>query len=222
VGDRRLAVELDGDTFHGPDKWVADLHRQRALERMGWKFWRCWGSHWRGDPDGCMQELLTTLAQMGIEPIGGELSPIVYTEHRTVGATEPTHERLPGLVDLVRQDPGSIEPRVSALPLFAPERAETPPMVPLDASASARETAAADSGSDLVVEPGDTVVVRFDDNRVRRLRLSQDSHRPRDGIVHIDQPIGRALLGSGIEEEIEFVVDGQPRSAVVQEILKAA
>jgi len=30
------------------------------------------------------------------------------------------------------------------------------------------------------------------------------------------------LLGSGIEEEIEFVVDGQPRSAVVQEILKAA
>lgn len=44
AGDRRLAVELDGDPYHGPDKWVTDRYRQRALERMGWRFWRCWGS----------------------------------------------------------------------------------------------------------------------------------------------------------------------------------
>ena len=60
TGDRRLAVELDGDAYHGPDKWVADLHRQRALERMGWTFWRCWGSHWRADPDACLDDLLAT------------------------------------------------------------------------------------------------------------------------------------------------------------------
>ena len=52
-GDRRLAVELDGDRFHGPDRWADDLRRQRALERTGWVFWRCWGSHWLADPEGC-------------------------------------------------------------------------------------------------------------------------------------------------------------------------
>ena len=76
MGDRRLAIELDGNSYHGPDKWVADLYRQRALERMGWKFWRCWGSHWRADSDGCLDDLQTKLAQMGIEPVGGELSPL--------------------------------------------------------------------------------------------------------------------------------------------------
>ena len=86
--DRRLAVELDGDSYHGPDKWVSDLYRQRALERVGWKFWRCWGSHWRADENGCFQELLTTLARMGIDPVGGEFSPIVYTEHRVVDRPE--------------------------------------------------------------------------------------------------------------------------------------
>ena len=45
-GDRRLAVELDGEKWHGPERWWADHRRQLALERMGWTFWRCWGSDW--------------------------------------------------------------------------------------------------------------------------------------------------------------------------------
>jgi hypothetical protein len=44
--DRRLAIELDGDKYHGPDRWADDTRRQRALERLGWTFWRCWGSTW--------------------------------------------------------------------------------------------------------------------------------------------------------------------------------
>ena len=31
-GDRRLAVELDGDRFHGPDRWADDLRRQEQPE----------------------------------------------------------------------------------------------------------------------------------------------------------------------------------------------
>jgi very-short-patch-repair endonuclease len=44
-GDRRLAVELDGDRFHGADRWHEDIMRQRALERVVRIFRRCWGSH---------------------------------------------------------------------------------------------------------------------------------------------------------------------------------
>ena len=38
--DRRLAIELDGDQYHGPERWADDLARQRVMERVGWRFWR--------------------------------------------------------------------------------------------------------------------------------------------------------------------------------------
>ena len=73
-----------------------------------------------------------------------------------------------------------------------------------------------------MVGPGDTVIVRFDDNRVRRFRLSTDSNKPEDGVVHVSQPIGKALLGNGVEEEVELIVDGKPRIVVIEKISKAA
>ena len=42
--DNSLAIECDGDRYHGPDKWDSDMQRQRILERAGWKFWRCFAS----------------------------------------------------------------------------------------------------------------------------------------------------------------------------------
>ena len=71
-----------------------------------------------------------------------------------------------------------------------------------------------------MVEPGDTVTVRFDDNRIRRIRLSTETNRPEDGVVHVSQPIGLALLGNGLEEEVEFVVDGKPKLVVIEKISK--
>ena len=41
VGARvRLAVECDGDRWHGPAQYADDLARQRDLERAGWHFFR--------------------------------------------------------------------------------------------------------------------------------------------------------------------------------------
>ncbi|QJE03457.1 AAA family ATPase [Massilia forsythiae] len=68
--DRRLAIELDGDEFHGPDKWAADMGRQRVLERAGWTFWRCFASTWSLRREAVLDELLTQLDGMGIEPLG--------------------------------------------------------------------------------------------------------------------------------------------------------
>ena len=81
--------------------------------------------------------------------------------------------------------------------------------------------AIADIAPELMVEPGDTVIVRYDDNRIRRFRLSASAHRPEDGVVHVKQPIGLALLGNGLDEEIEFVVDGKRRMVVIEKISKA-
>ena len=68
--DARLAIECDGDEFHGPDRWAADMSRQRVLERAGWTFWRCFASTWSMRRDEVLKELLTRLAAMGIEPLG--------------------------------------------------------------------------------------------------------------------------------------------------------
>jgi hypothetical protein len=38
--------------------------------------------------------------------------------------------------------------------------------------------------------------------------------------VHVSQPIGLALLGNGLEEEVEFVVDGKSRLVVIEKISK--
>jgi very-short-patch-repair endonuclease len=81
--DRRLAIELDGDKYHGPERWAEDYNRQLALERMGWRFWRCWGSSWTLDPEGCLADLEETLRTVGITPLGGDAKPAIYTGRYT-------------------------------------------------------------------------------------------------------------------------------------------
>lgn len=70
AGDVRLAIECDGDEFHGPDRWSADMTRQRNLERAGWTFWRCFASTWSLRRKDVMTELVERLTGMGIEPLG--------------------------------------------------------------------------------------------------------------------------------------------------------
>lgn len=70
AGDARLAVECDGDEFHGPDRWVHDMNRQRVLERVGWTFWRCFASTWTLRKEEVFSELLERLSNMGVEPLG--------------------------------------------------------------------------------------------------------------------------------------------------------
>jgi len=69
---RRLAVECDGDRFHGPGQWADDMARQRVLERAGWTFWRCFASSFTLRRDAVINDLLQTLEGLGIEPLGSE------------------------------------------------------------------------------------------------------------------------------------------------------
>lgn len=69
---RRLAIECDGDRFHGPGQWQDDMARQRVLERAGWTFWRCFASSFVRRRQAVMDDLLQTLENLGIEPLGAE------------------------------------------------------------------------------------------------------------------------------------------------------
>jgi very-short-patch-repair endonuclease len=78
---RRLAIECDGDKYHGPERWADDMRRQRILERVGWRFWRCWSSSFTLDPDGCVTDLFATLDRIGVEPNRSERTAARYTLH---------------------------------------------------------------------------------------------------------------------------------------------
>lgn len=193
VNGRRLAVECDGDRYHGPERWADDMRRQRILERVGWRFWRCWSSSFTLDPDGCMLDLFETLERSGIEPGGAAESQPSYTAHRTAPTSR---ERAEG-----RPEAGAsqdlLEPRAECDPL---ERAGTPKSVP----------------SKEGIRAGDRVVVRYlDDNRTATFTLGHGSHDEVNGQLPISSPLGSKLLGVSEEDEIEFDAGGRIRRVLV-------
>lgn len=64
-GNRKVAVECDGDEWHGPQQYAADCYRQSQLERCGWQFFRIRGSHYYRDPDSSLLPLWAMLETHG-------------------------------------------------------------------------------------------------------------------------------------------------------------
>jgi very-short-patch-repair endonuclease/DNA polymerase III delta prime subunit len=69
-GDRRAAVECDGDRYHPVEKLPEDLARQAVLERTGWKFVRLRGTRFFRDPDETMEHVYEELARLEVHPSG--------------------------------------------------------------------------------------------------------------------------------------------------------
>lgn len=195
--NRRLAIELDGDKYHGPERWAQDIQRQKALERLGWKFWRCWGSHWISDSDGCLRDLIQTLDEAGIRPLGAAAVAGEYTMHIEVPSpSASTEEKIIQIDDLLNG--------------LTPGLAET------------GATFAAGTTDQQTVAIGDLVVIRYVDapDRAIRLRLSDRENRPEQGIVHSLEPLGSALLGASVDDEIQVTIGDVVRTAAIERIEK--
>jgi len=67
-GHARLAVECDGDHWHGVDRYEDDMQRQRQLERCGWEFFRVRESAFYADKDATLRGLWLMLEERGISP----------------------------------------------------------------------------------------------------------------------------------------------------------
>lgn len=94
--DQRLAIECDGDRYHGPEQWPDDMARQRMLERAGWTVWRCFASRFVRERRAVMEELVALLGERGIVPEGAaNLPPSRYTEHRRWRSTPEQTEPVP-------------------------------------------------------------------------------------------------------------------------------
>ena len=70
--DNRLAVECDGEAWHGPDRFERDMDRQRQLERAGWTFVRIRESEFYADREGAVRRIVEACEELGIRPLGEE------------------------------------------------------------------------------------------------------------------------------------------------------
>ncbi len=67
-GDKRIALECDGEKWHTQDDLPNDLKRQAILERLGWNFIRIRGSAFYREPEITMNEVVSKLEGYGINP----------------------------------------------------------------------------------------------------------------------------------------------------------
>jgi very-short-patch-repair endonuclease len=66
---RRLAIECDGDAYHGPEQWESDMRRQAVLERVGnCVFVRIRGSIFAREPEAALRPLWQRIEELGIAP----------------------------------------------------------------------------------------------------------------------------------------------------------
>ena len=86
--DNRLAVECDGDNWHGPDRFGQDMARQRQLERAGWTFVRIRESEFYADRDGAVRRIVEACEELGIRRVDEEGSAVYSASTPTVSVAE--------------------------------------------------------------------------------------------------------------------------------------
>jgi very-short-patch-repair endonuclease len=74
-GQARLAVECDGDRWHGADRYEDDMQRQRQLERCGWGFFRVREAAFYSTKDVALQQLWRALEERDIFPMSSLAVP---------------------------------------------------------------------------------------------------------------------------------------------------
>jgi len=67
--DARLAVECDGDEWHGWEEYERDMARQRQLERAGWTFVRVRESDFYADRGAAVKTIVDACEELGIRPL---------------------------------------------------------------------------------------------------------------------------------------------------------
>lgn len=66
--DNKVALECDGEKWHGEDKLMEDMNRQAILERLGWRFIRITGSEYFSDETTAMENVISKLNNLYIYP----------------------------------------------------------------------------------------------------------------------------------------------------------
>ena len=191
-----LGVECDGATYHSArSARDRDRLRQEILENLGWSLHRIWSTDWFNDPIREAEKLRKRIEQ--------RLEEVRRRDSRPdeLRGKEPDAEAL--------------------LDLFAP-KAEHEAENQDDRQAEYEEVEQSSTGSTANArEPGaqvgDRVRVQYleGDKATLLVTLSDVENKPDKGIIHINQPLGEALLGAEEGDEIDVLIGSRVRQAQV-------
>ncbi len=205
--DARLAVECDGDRYHGADKWDEDMHRQRILERAGWRFWRCFASTFIMHREELLQDLVQTLTDHVVEPIGADGTPrSIHTEYRTYAASKNKDEASENEeIKVETEVPAEVSVSVIGKPTKRPQTMdEVVPVMGLNE----RE----DETDSLKVRVGDFINyidISAPDNQYHIQIVSGPDHLDA-GIINEARPLAQSMLNAEEGDNVELNVPGRP------------
>jgi superfamily I DNA and/or RNA helicase/very-short-patch-repair endonuclease len=93
----KIAIECDGDRWHGPEQYQNDIMRQKVLERCGWQFFRVRGYEYYTNRIKALEPLWKMIPKIEKkEPITNlvkENAPSIEIQHEQI--TNSTNEILP-------------------------------------------------------------------------------------------------------------------------------
>jgi very-short-patch-repair endonuclease len=130
----RLAVECDGDAWHGPEAHQRDMARQRELERCGWDFFRVLESEFNLNATKALAPLWERLDGLEIHPAnwsdptsdaGANQPPLPVVEPTPIPdevaepGSPPTKLVIRERIELTRQ-PESLIPTIGLVPTELP------------------------------------------------------------------------------------------------------
>lgn len=78
--DARIAVECDGDEWHGPERYEQDMARQRQLERAGCTFVRVGESDFYAGREAAVKAIVDACEELGIRPLDFVEEPLSEAE----------------------------------------------------------------------------------------------------------------------------------------------
>ncbi|WP_372666217.1 AAA domain-containing protein [Amycolatopsis kentuckyensis] len=203
----RLAVECDGDAWHGPDAYERDLARQRDLERCGWRFFRIRESEFYADRPAVLARLWETLQELDIHPSGWapEADDPSAAEPR-LPVVEPVQTLRPEVVpEPVESEPDAVEPaalqQVVAAPAAEPLVVASEPEVSTTGAPAPEVLALEDDSATAAVEqpvsaPAGSLLAAYGHFDGTVIQVGSASRRELvEGLVHIVEAEGPVLGG---------------------------
>lgn len=116
----KLAIECDGDHWHGAAQYDKDMARQRELERCGWEFWHVRGGAFYRNQEAALLSLWELLHKRGIHPEGyrpetPEIEIAIELDQDKIGSTSSEDGSNSHAEDLLLEDTEEVDQQGSLL-----------------------------------------------------------------------------------------------------------
>jgi very-short-patch-repair endonuclease len=191
-----MGVECDGATYHSSKSARdRDRLRQEVLEGLGWHLYRIWSTDWFNDP---ISE--TAKLKIAVETRLTELQASVIDLPPEFFRKETSAESGNASPDRFKQGIAGFE----------------------DLTTSVLHPQTSFSFGANSIDVGDQITIRYLDGsqQTRTVTLSESRNEPGQGLIAVWAPLGDALRGAEVGEEIEFEVAGQVRSVKIEKVEK--